>query len=153
MSKIGRVAQFVDSKKGYLYSEFDTSIFSLTTIPIVGWWKLLPTFGGCVITAAKARVEDGSRIKMEVDYTTSKPVEGLQGLGKWIWSIKVRGCLAVLLYGLHEAHAIRVVLRCWATATRPLSTGSSGCGVEALAMEQRTTSVVRSHCQVPTHSR
>jgi hypothetical protein len=35
-SKIGRVAQFVDAEKGLLISEFDTAIFSLTVIPILG---------------------------------------------------------------------------------------------------------------------
>ena len=89
VSKIGRVAQTIDPKAGYLYSEFDTSIFSLTVIPVLGWFKLLPTFGGCVITAAKAKITDESVVEMEVDYTTSKPVKGLQGLGEWIWSVKV----------------------------------------------------------------
>jgi hypothetical protein len=72
-----------------LYSEFDTSIFSLTVIPILGWFKLLPTFGGCVVTAAKAKMSDGGVLEMEVDYTTSRPVPGLSGLGEWIWSLKV----------------------------------------------------------------
>jgi hypothetical protein len=89
ISKIGRVAQRIDPTTGYLYSEFDTSIFSLTVIPILGWFKLLPTFGGCVVTASKARVADGGVIEMEVDYTTSRPVPGLNGLGEWIWSVKV----------------------------------------------------------------
>ena len=26
---------------------------------------------------------------MEVDYTTSRPVPGLSGLGEWIWRVKV----------------------------------------------------------------
>eukprot|EP00956_Cyclotella_meneghiniana_P021031 scaffold37801_cov85-Cyclotella_meneghiniana.AAC.2 len=89
VSKIGRVAQRIDPETGYLYSEFDTSIFSLTVIPILGFWKLLPTFGGCVVTASKAELEDGGKLQMEVDYTTSRPVEGLSGLGEWIWSVKV----------------------------------------------------------------
>ncbi|KAI2506699.1 hypothetical protein MHU86_7700 [Fragilaria crotonensis] len=89
VSKIGRVAQQIDPKTGYLYSEFDTSIFSLTVIPILGWFKLLPTFGGCVITAAKCISLEEGLLKMEVDYTTSRPVEGLSGLGEWIWSVKV----------------------------------------------------------------
>ncbi|KAL7527167.1 hypothetical protein ACHAXR_003501 [Thalassiosira sp. AJA248-18] len=89
VSKIGRVAQRIDPKEGYLFSEFDTSIFSLTVIPILGWFKLLPTFGGCVVTASKAKLADGGVIEMEVDYTTSRPVPGLQGLGEWIWSVKV----------------------------------------------------------------
>ncbi|KAK1734593.1 hypothetical protein QTG54_014466 [Skeletonema marinoi] len=88
-SKIGRVAQRIDPKTGYLYSEFDTSIFSLTVIPILGWFKLLPTFGGCVVTASKAKLAVGGVLEMEVDYTTSRPVPGLQGLGEWIWSVKV----------------------------------------------------------------
>jgi hypothetical protein len=89
VSKIGRVAQHIDPKTGYLYSEFDTSIFSLTVIPILGWFKLMPTFGGCVVTASKCTSLEDGLLKMEVDYTTSRPVEGLSGLGEWIWSIKV----------------------------------------------------------------
>ena len=89
VSKIGRVAQRIDPKDGYLYSEFDTSIFSLTVIPIIGWFKLLPTFGGCVVTASKAKLAEGGILEMEVDYTTSRPVPGLSGLGEWIWKVKV----------------------------------------------------------------
>ena len=98
-SKIGRVAQVIDPAKGMLYSEFDTNLLSLTTIPVIGFWKLLPTFGGCVITASSAEL-DGDKIKMEVEYTTSRPVDGLSGLrplpgdfGKkiadLIWNLKV----------------------------------------------------------------
>lgn len=89
VSKIGRVAQRINANQGYLYSEFDTSIFSLTVIPILGWFKLLPTFGGCVVTATKCELKDGGSLEMEVDYTTSRPVPGLSGLGEWIWSVKV----------------------------------------------------------------
>lgn len=89
VSKIGRVAQRINPETKYLYSEFDTSIFSLTVIPILGWFKLLPTFGGCVITAATCEMKEGGRLHMEVDYTTSRPVTGLSGLGKWIWGVKV----------------------------------------------------------------
>eukprot|EP01038_Epipyxis_sp_PR26KG_P006813 gene6813-9329_t len=81
------------SKEGLLISEFDTSIFSLTVIPIVGWFKLLPTFGGRVVTVSKATLDTSSNneniVKLEVDYTTSKPVEGLQGLGEFVWNVKV----------------------------------------------------------------
>mmetsp|Transcript_24672 Transcript_24672/g.48001 ORF Transcript_24672/g.48001 Transcript_24672/m.48001 type:complete len:227 (+) Transcript_24672:2-682(+) len=98
-SKIGRVAQEINSKEGYLYSEFDTNLFSLTVIPILGWFKLLPTFGGCVITASKVSLA-GDMLEMEVDYTTSRPVPGLSGLrplpgplgfkiAEAIWSIRV----------------------------------------------------------------
>lgn len=89
VSKVGRVAQRINPTSKYLYSEFDTSIFSLTVIPILGWFKLLPTFGGCVITASKCQMEANGKLSMEVDYTTSRPVAGLQGLGRWIWDVKV----------------------------------------------------------------
>lgn len=88
-SKVGRVAQRINPRTKYIYSEFDTSLFSLTVIPILGWFKLLPTFGGCVITAATCEMKEGGRLEMEVDYTTSRPVPGLSGLGKWIWDVKV----------------------------------------------------------------
>jgi hypothetical protein len=99
ISKIGRVAQTIDSKNGMLYSEFDTNLLSLTTIPIIGFWKLLPTFGGSVITASSAKLE-GDEIQMVVDYTTARPVPGLSGLrplpgelgfkiSEFIWNIKV----------------------------------------------------------------
>ncbi|GMI04745.1 hypothetical protein TrVE_jg9423 [Triparma verrucosa] len=90
VSKVGRVAQRFDSETGVMCSEFDTSIFSLTVIPILGWFKLLPTFGGCVVTVSKYKLSDDMRnVEFTVDYTTSRPVEGLQGLGEWIWSVKV----------------------------------------------------------------
>jgi hypothetical protein len=88
-SKVGRVAQRIDSKSNYIYSEFDTSLFSLTVIPILGWFKLLPTFGGCVVTASKCTLEENGKLQMEVDYTTARKVPGLAGLGKWIWDVKV----------------------------------------------------------------
>ena len=39
-------------------------------------------------TASKYALE-GNTLALEVDYTTAKPVEGLSGLGEWIWNIKV----------------------------------------------------------------
>ena len=90
VSKVGRVAQRFDKSRGMVFSEFDTSIFSLTVIPILGWWKLLPTFGGCVVTASNVvGLSDDGKLDLVVDYTTSRPVEGLSGLGRWIWDIKV----------------------------------------------------------------
>lgn len=88
-SKIGRVAQRISAEDRYIYSEFDTSIFSLTVIPIIGFWKLLPTFGGCVVTASTCVMDDDGKLSMEVDYTTSRPVPGLSGLGEWIWKVRV----------------------------------------------------------------
>lgn len=87
VSKIGRVGQTVNGTM--LYSEFDTQIFALTVIPILGWFKLLPTFGGCVVTASKINNLQDGRLDLEVEYTTAKPVPGLNGLGAWIWNIKV----------------------------------------------------------------
>lgn len=89
VSKIGRVAQTITADT--LYSEFDTSLFSLTVIPILGWFKLLPTFGGCVVTVAKAWMDakEPGILQMQVDYTTAVPVDGLQGLGSWIWNVRV----------------------------------------------------------------
>ena len=52
---------------GMLYSEFDTNLLALTVIPVIGFWKLLPTFGGCVITASSAALVD-DRIEMEVRF-------------------------------------------------------------------------------------
>lgn len=95
VSKIGRVAQTIDSSKKYLYSEFDTSIFSLTVIPILGWFKLLPTFGGSIVTAANINEigsSENGELSMEVDYVTSRKIDGLEGLpliGDYIWKIRV----------------------------------------------------------------
>lgn len=86
-SSIGRVGQFITQDK--LYSEFDTALFKLTVIPILGWFKLLPTFGGCVITVARAQLQPDGELAMIVDYTTARKVPGLQGLGEWIWNVKV----------------------------------------------------------------
>ena len=58
---------------GHLHSEFDSSMFSLTVMPILGWFKLLTTFGGCVVAATKCSMEDGRRLEMEVDHATSRP--------------------------------------------------------------------------------
>lgn len=89
VSKVGRVAQIIDSVNNTLVSEFDTSLFSLTVIPVLGWFKLLPTFGGCVITVSKVKCTENGVLDIEVDYTTSKPVPGLQGLGEGIWGRRV----------------------------------------------------------------
>lgn len=91
VSKIGRVAQRINATEGVLSSEFDTALFSLTTVPILGWGKLLPTFGGCVVTISNAamNVSEPGVLHLEVDYTTAKPVDGLSGLGEFIWNKKV----------------------------------------------------------------
>ena len=40
------------------------------------------------MTASKMAVNDNA-LDLEVEYTTAKPVEGLSGLGEWIWDVKV----------------------------------------------------------------
>ena len=51
-STVGRVAQRIDLQTGTMESYFDTILFALTVIPIIGWFKLLPTFGGRIKTYA-----------------------------------------------------------------------------------------------------
>jgi len=84
ISKIGRVAQVINMQgdERTLVSEFDTNLFSLTVIPILGWGKLLPTFGGCVVTVSKVLNfnEESGELRLEVDYTTAKTVPGLNAL-------------------------------------------------------------------------
>jgi len=77
VSKVGRVAQHIDSKEGRLYSEFDSSLLSLTSIPVIGFWKLLPTFGGCFATTASVELV-GDQLSMEVLHTEMKRVPGLE---------------------------------------------------------------------------
>ena len=40
------------------------------------------------MTASKMAL-NGNVLDLEVEYTTAKPVEGLNGLGEWIWDVKV----------------------------------------------------------------
>jgi len=81
VSKVGRVAQHIESygRKGRLFSEFDSSLFSMTSIPVVGFFKLFPTFGGCFATTASVEL-DGNQLKMEVEHTEMKKVPGLAPL-------------------------------------------------------------------------
>lgn len=82
-SKVGRVAQYINSTEGLLYSEFDTSLLSMTVIPIVGFWKLLPTIGGCVVTVSNITLVENT-INMEVQYTKAKEVPGLPPLSDFV---------------------------------------------------------------------
>ena len=34
-------------------------------IPILGWFKLLPTFGGCVVTVSKYKLSEDMRVQLE----------------------------------------------------------------------------------------
>ena len=77
LSTIGRIAQNIDFDKKEFLSTFDTTIFGLTTIPILGWFKLLPTFGGRVITLADELKLQDNFLKMSLRKTKVSKVEGL----------------------------------------------------------------------------
>ena len=77
LSTIGKISQNIDFKKKEFTSTFDTTIFGLTTIPIFGWFKLLPTFGGRVITLSDNLILEDKVIKMNVQKTKVSKVEGM----------------------------------------------------------------------------
>ena len=77
LSTIGRIAQNIDFEKKEFISTFDTTIFGLTTIPVIGWFKLLPTFGGRVITLADELTLEDKVLKMNLKKTKVSAVEGL----------------------------------------------------------------------------
>ena len=77
LSTIGRIAQNIDFEKKEFISTFDTIIFCLTTIPIFGWFKLLPTFGGRVITLADELNLNDNILQMNLRKTKVSKVEGL----------------------------------------------------------------------------
>ena len=77
LSTVGRVGQYLNFNKGEMISTFDTTIFGLTTIPILGWFKLLPTFGGRVITLAKGLKLTHNILSMELEKTKVSEVDGL----------------------------------------------------------------------------
>ena len=77
LSTIGRIAQNIDFEKKEFISTFDTIIFGLTTIPIIGWFKLLPTFGGRVITFADGLNLQNNSLQMNLIKTKVTKVDGL----------------------------------------------------------------------------
>ena len=78
LSTIGQVSQKINFTKREFISTFDTTIFGLTTIPIFGWFKLLPTFGGRVITLANEISLNNNVLKMTLQKTKVSEVEGLK---------------------------------------------------------------------------
>eukprot|EP00903_Cladosiphon_okamuranus_P007604 g7375.t1 len=62
---------------GSLESEVDLIILPLTTIPLVGFWKLIPTFGGCIATKAKCSLKGDNNevVELVVESTKLKAVE------------------------------------------------------------------------------
>eukprot|EP00873_Tetraselmis_striata_P037873 jgi/Tetstr1/458137/TSEL_044629.t1 len=65
-STVGRVAQDIAFDRAEFRSEFDTIIFALTVIPIIGWFKLLPTFGGRVVSIASDLTLDPDTGRMDM---------------------------------------------------------------------------------------
>ncbi len=80
ISTIGRIVQKIDFDKKEFISTFDTTIFGLTTIPVLGWFKLLPTFGGRVITLADNLILEDDLLKMNLKKTKVSEVESLNKL-------------------------------------------------------------------------
>uniref|UniRef100_A0A061RCL2 Pilus assembly protein n=1 Tax=Tetraselmis sp. GSL018 TaxID=582737 RepID=A0A061RCL2_9CHLO len=83
-STVGRVAQNIDFESNQFRSEFDTIIFALTVVPIFGWFKLLPTFGGRVISYAEDLefdIETG-RLDMELKRTRVEAAPGIPNIKK-----------------------------------------------------------------------
>ena len=78
LSTIGKVSQRINFTKREFISTFDTTIFGLTTIPIFGWFKLLPTFGGRVTTLANEISLNKNVLKMTLQKTKVSEVEGLK---------------------------------------------------------------------------
>ena len=77
ISTIGRIFQKIDFEKKEFISTFDTTIFGLTTIPVFGWFKLLPTFGGRVVTLANNLVLKDNLLDMKLEKTKVSKVDGL----------------------------------------------------------------------------
>ncbi len=77
ISTVGRIFQKIDFDKKEFISTFDTTIFGLTTIPILGWFKILPTFGGRVITLADNLILRDGILEMNLQKTKVSTVDGL----------------------------------------------------------------------------
>ena len=77
ISTIGRICQYIDFKNKKFISTFDTTIFGLTVIPILVWFKLLPTFGGRVITLADSLSLEKNKLKMILQKTKVTEIDGL----------------------------------------------------------------------------
>ncbi|CAN0194932.1 unnamed protein product [Ectocarpus sp. 6 AP-2014] len=67
----------VSGGSGSLESEVDLIILPLTSVPLVGFWKLLPTFGGCIATKAKCSLagDNNEVVQLVVESTKLKAVE------------------------------------------------------------------------------
>ena len=77
LSTIGKISQNINFDKKELVSSFDTIIFGITTIPIIGWFKLLPTFGGRVTTLANKLSLKDNLLEMTLQKTKVIEINGL----------------------------------------------------------------------------
>ena len=77
LSTIGKITQNINFEKKEFISAFDTIIFGLTTIPIIGWFKLLPTFGGRVISLAHKLSLRDNHLEMTLQKTKVIEINGL----------------------------------------------------------------------------
>jgi len=78
LSTVGRVYQRIDLDKGIMESEFDTVIFRETVVPLVGFWKLLPTFGGRICSTARdVSLSPTGTLSLTLDTTDLRPAPGL----------------------------------------------------------------------------
>jgi len=87
ISTIGRVFQKIDFDKRVFVSTFDTTIFGLTVIPFLGWFKILPTFGGRVTTIADQILLNNKILSMKVQKTRVTKIDGLNQIpyiNKWV---------------------------------------------------------------------
>lgn len=50
----------------FFFCQVDLIILPLTSIPLVGFWKLLPTFGGCIATRASCVLAGNNNEVVEV---------------------------------------------------------------------------------------
>ena len=63
---------------GRLESRFTTLVFGLTVLPLLGWWKLIPSFGGQVISTSTASVEPATgKLALELDTTRAEEAPGI----------------------------------------------------------------------------
>ena len=77
LSTIGKISQNINFDKKEFISAFDTIIFGLTTIPLIGWFKLFPTFGGRVITFADKLTLKNNYLEMSLQKTKVVEINGL----------------------------------------------------------------------------
>lgn len=76
LSRYGAVTQ--SWAAGRLESRFTTLVFGLTVLPLLGWWKLLPSFGGQVISTSTASLEPVTgQLLLELDTTRAAEAPGV----------------------------------------------------------------------------